>query len=407
MSSPAKTPHVLLVGAGPVGTVTALAIAQKGLRVTVLETDAFYDEKPRAATTHASTLEMMRELGIVDEVIRQGLISERFQHWDRAKNELVAEFDYSLLRDETAFPYAVQCESHKLVAIAEAKLRDYPHATVLRGHEVIEIHPGEDSVRVVCSTPEGRFEFRGDYLVGTDGARSLVRKTMGVGFEGYTFAERFVGLTTPFDFEAGRGYSNRNYFSDPERWLMLFKVAGNDMRGLWRVISPATTEQPDEEVLSDAALQQRMQYFFPSAQPYDIRYRGVYRFHQRVASCFRNGRIFLAGDAAHVNNPAGGLGMNSGVHDGMELAELLSLVAEGKAGPEILDRYDRRRRPLNVEFVQEQTVSNKKRLEESDPKVRREHLDELRRIAADRERSRKFLLRASLIESVRKAQTID
>ena len=403
----AASPHVLLIGAGPVGTVTALAIAQKGLRVTVLETDAVYDEKPRAATTHASTLEMLRDLGIADEVIRQGLISSRFQHWDRTNNQLVAEFDYSLLRDETPYPYAVQCESHKLVAIAEAKLREYPNAKVLRGHEVIEIHPGADSVRLVCATAEGRVEFTGDYLVGTDGARSLVRKTMGVEFDGYTFSERFVGMTTPFDFEAGRGYSNRNYFSDPDRWLMLFKVAGNDMRGLWRVISPAITEQPDEEVLSEESLQQRMQYFFPGAERYDIHYRGVYRFHQRVASCFRAGRIFLAGDAAHVNNPAGGLGMNSGVHDGVELAELLSLVTEGKAGPEILDRYDRRRRPLNVEFVQEQTVSNKNRLEERDPAVRKERLDELRRIAADPERTRKFLLRASLIASVRKARTIE
>ena len=403
----AASPHVLLIGAGPVGTVTALAIARKGLRVTVLETDAFYDEKPRAATTHASTLEMMGELGIVDEVIRQGLISSRFQHWDRTNNQLVAEFDYSLLKDETPHPYAVQCESHKLVAIAEAKLREYPNAKVLRGHEVIEIHPGAESVRLVCATADGRVEFTGDYLVGTDGARSLVRKTMGVEFDGYTFAERFVGMTTPFDFEAGRGYSNRNYFSDPDRWLMLFKVAGNDMKGLWRVISPATTEQPDEEVLSEESLQQRMQYFFPSADRYDIHYRGVYRFHQRVASCFRAGRIFLAGDAAHVNNPAGGLGMNSGVHDGVELAELLSLVTEGRAGPDILDRYDRRRRPLNVEFVQEQTVSNKNRLEERDPAVRKERLDELRRIAADPARTRQFLLRASLIASVRKARTIE
>ena len=108
-----------------------------------------------------------------------------------------------------------------------------------------------------------------------------------------------------------------------------------------------------------------------------------------------------------MNNPAGGLGLNSGVHDGVELAELLSLVTEGKAGPEILDRYDRRRRPLNVEFVQEQTVSNKNRLEERDPAVRKERLDELRRIAADPERTRKFLLRASLIASVRKARTIE
>jgi 3-(3-hydroxy-phenyl)propionate hydroxylase len=178
------------------------------------------------------------------------------------------------------------------------------------------------------------------------------------------------------------------------------------MAGIWRVISPAEGDEPDDAVLAEDALQARLQHFFPQPAAYDIRYRGLYRFHQRVASSFRAGRLFLAGDAAHVNNPAGGLGMNSGIHDGMELAELLAAVAAG-ADPSLLDRYDRRRRPLNVEFVQEQTVANKRRLEERDPVVRRTHLDELARIAADSARARQFLLRASLIQSVRKARTIE
>ena len=401
-----KRLSVIVVGAGPVGTVTALAIARKGLDVTVLEMDECYDEKPRAATTHASTLEMLRDLGIVEEVIRQGLISARFQHWDRVSRVMVAEFDYGLLAADTPYPYAVQCESHKTVAIAEAKLAQYANAQVLRRHEVVRIEPRADSVEVICETPGGRASFEADYLVGTDGARSLTRKTMGVGFEGYTFPEGFVGLTTPFDFEREYGYSNRNYFADPQKYVMVFKVAGNDMRGLWRIISPTDVNEPDAAVLAEDAVQARLQHFFPKATPYDIQYRGLYRFHQRVSERFSAGRMFLAGDAAHVNNPAGGLGMNSGIHDGVELAELLAAVSEGAAAS-ILDRYDRRRRPLNVEFVQEQTVANKRRLEESDPAVRKTHLDELRQIAGDPVRARQFLLRASLIQSVRKAQTIE
>ena len=401
--------HVVVVGAGPVGTVTALAIASRGIahgvEVTLLEADERYDEKPRAATTHASTLEMLDALGIVDEVIRQGLISARFQHWDRVTSKLVAEFDYGLLKDDTPYPYAVQCESHKLVAIAEAKLAALPNATVQRRHEVTGMEVRAHGVRAQCATPDGAAVVDADYLVGTDGARSLVRKTIGVEFEGYTFPERFVGLTTPFDFEREYGYSNRNYFADPEQFVMLFKVAGNDMRGIWRVISPTEVDELDEAVLSDGAVQARVQHFFPQAEPYEIRYRGLYRFHQRVAQAFRKARVFLAGDAAHVNNPTGGLGMNSGIHDGMELAELLAAVAAG-ADTAVLDRYDRRRRPLNVEFVQEQTVANKRRLEERDPAVRRAHLDELARIASDRVRAREFLPRASLIQSVRKARTI-
>ena len=398
--------RVIVVGAGPVGTVTALAIAQRGIEVTLLEADERYDEKPRAATTHASTLEMLEALGIVGEVIRQGLISARFQHWDRVTGKLVAEFDYGLLKDETPYPYAVQCESHKLVAIAEAKLAALPNAAVYRGHEATAIEQHAGGVRALCTTPAGPATFAADYLVGVDGARSLARKAIGVEFAGYTFPERFVGLTTPFDFERGYGYSNRNYFSDPEKWVMVFKVAGNDMQGIWRVISPTDVDEPDEAVLADDAVQARLQHFFPQPGSYEIRYRGLYRFHQRVARAFSRERVFLAGDAAHVNNPAGGLGMNSGIHDGMELAELLAAVAAG-ADAAVLDRYDRRRRPLNVEFVQEQTVQNKRRLEERDPAVRRAHLDDLARIAGDPARARAFLLRASLIQSVRKARTIE
>lgn len=401
------TLHIMIVGAGPVGAVTALAMAQQGLDVTLLESDAVYDEKPRAATTHASTLEMLASLGIVDEVITQGLVSPRFQHWDRVSGELVAEFDYSRLADETPYPYAVQCESHKLVGIALGRLAAYPNARVLRGHEVTAVEQRGAVVEVTCATVNGPVTLVADYVAGTDGARSVVRKAIGAQFEGYTFPERFIGMTTPFDFEAHYGYANRSYFADPARWVALFKVAGNDMQGIWRVISPATSDEPDEEVLAEDALQQRMQHFFPREAAFEIRYRGVYRFHQRVASHFRAGRVFIAGDAAHVNNPAGGMGMNSGIHDGMELTAILARTMRDGASEPLLERYQRRRRVLNIEVVQRDTVLNKRRLEERDPAVRRAHLDALRRTAGDAAAHHQFLLRASLIESVRKAATIE
>ncbi len=402
-----KPLNVLIVGAGPVGMVTALAFAQRGIHVTILEAEERYDDKPRAATTHASTLDMMDGLGIGTEVVRQGLISERFQHWDRVSGQLVAEFDFSVLKGETNHPYAVQCEAHKTVNLCTARLADYPHARLLRRHEVIGVGQNSERVWADCATPEGQRRFTGDYLVGADGARSLVRRACDIDFAGYTFAERFVGLTTPFDFESKFGYSNRNYFADPERFVLLFKVSGNDFNGMWRVISKDGMDDPDEVVLSEAKLQERMQFFWPNDTPYDIHYRGLYKFHQRVAAQFAKGRMFLAGDAAHVNNPMGGLGMNSGIHDGMELAEIFALIQTGKADEVMIGRYDRRRRPLNEEYVQQVTVANKRRLEEKDPAIRRERLDELRKIVADPVQHKAFLMRASLIDSVRKAGTID
>jgi 3-(3-hydroxy-phenyl)propionate hydroxylase len=299
----------------------------------------------------------------------------------------------------------VQCEQHKLARLAIARLGTMPGAEVHFSARVAGVEMQSEGVEVAVEMPGGSRTFRGAFLVGADGGRSTVRKAAGIRFEGYTFPERFIVLTTNFDFERERGYCYRNYFSDPDEWANLFKVAGDDGKGLWRVVFPTRQDETDDEALSDGGVQQRLQRFFPKPEPYEIVHRNLYKAHQRVAQTFRKGRVLLAGDAAHVNNPIGGLGLNCGIHDGVELAQRLAAFRDG-AGEDELDLYDRRRRPLNIEFVQSQTVTNKKRLEEKDPAVRAANFDQLRATAADPERHRQFLLRTSLIESVRKAALI-
>ena len=398
--------RVLIAGGGPVGVVTALALAQRGFPVTVFEADADVNEAPRAATTHPATLELLADLGLIDEVIRHGLMARIFQFRDRPSGALIAEFDHELLRQDTRFPFVVQCEQHKLARLAIARLRSTPGAEVHFSARVAEVDAGPGRVEVAVEMPGGRKKFRGAFLVGADGGRSTVRKALGIRFEGYTFPERFIVLTTRFDFESERGYCYRNYFSDPDEWANLFKVAGDDGSGLWRVVFPTRNEESDGEALGDRGVQQRLQRFFPKPAPYDIVHRNLYKAHQRVAATFRKGRVLLAGDAAHVNNPIGGLGLNCGIHDGVELAQRLAGFCGSGTGEDELDLYDRRRRPLNIEFVQRQTVDNKKRLEEKDPAVRAANFDQLRATAADPARHRQFLLRTSLIESVRRAALI-
>jgi len=233
-----------------------------------------------------------------------------------------------------------------------------------------------------------------------------VRRTMGIDFEGYTWPERFLVLTSLFDFQAALGCRTRSYISDPVEWTNLFKVMGDDMKGRWRAVFPARENESDEEAFSESAVRRRLRKLH-DGHPMDLLvHRNIYRVHQRVANSFRKGRVFLAGDAAHVNNPVGGLGLNCGIHDAMELAETLDLVVNRQADESLLDRYERRRRPLNIEFVQQQTVANKKRLEERDPRIRQAHFDELRRTADDPGLHLQFLMRTSLIESVRKARKI-
>ena len=395
---------IVIAGGGPVGVVTALALARQGLDVQLFEAEARVNDSPRAATTHAATLEILENLGLVEEVTRRGLIEPKFRIWDRASRTIIAEFNFGVLKNDTRYPYVVQCEQHKLANIALDRLRTLPNVAVEFSARVGGFEQFDDRVEVEVETATGRRRVSASYLIGADGGRSTVRKGLEIEFEGYTHPERFLVLTTTYPFGTEFAECSRNYFSDPDEWAALFKVTGDDGNGLWRVVFPTRLMESEEEAFEEAAVQARLQRFFPKPGPYPVVHRNIYNVHQRVAAAFRKGRAFLAGDSAHVNNPLGGLGLNFGIHDGVELSSLLGRVIRREVSPDILDLYDRFRRPLNVEYVQQETIANKKRLEEKDPAMRAKSNASLRAIAADPAAHRAYLLRASLIDSVRKRQ---
>ena len=400
---PSQRP-IVIAGGGPVGVVTALAFARQGFEVRLFEAETRVNDMPRAATTHAATLEMLEGLGLVEEVIRRGLIEPKFRIWDRASREVIVEFDFGMLKNDTRYPHVVQCEQHKLANMTIERLKAFPHASVTFSARVAGFEQYDDRVEVDIETATGTHRMTTSYLIGCDGGRSTVRKAMDVEFEGYTHAERFLVLTTTFAFDTEYAQCSRNYFSDPDEWCALFKVTGDDGKGLWRVLFPTRLNEMDAQALDEASVQGRLQKFFPKAGAYPVVHRNIYNVHQRVAASFRKGRVFLAGDAAHINNPLGGLGLNFGIHDAMELTDLLGRVMRDDAAPGVLDFYDRFRRPLNIEYVQQQTIANKKRLEEKDPEARARSNATLRATAADPDKHRAYLLRASLIESARKRQ---
>lgn len=401
-----KKPRIIVVGAGPVGVVAAVACAQNGFTVTLLEAESRVDDSPRAATTHPATLEMIDRLGLIEPFIAQGLVARYFHFWDRPARTRIAEFDHDLLRGETKFPFVVQTEQHKLANMGLARLRECAESDIRFETRVVALRQDAGTVTATAEGPNGIEEFRADYLIGADGGRSTIRKALDIEFEGYTWPERFLIFTVMDDFQQVLDCCYRNYFADPHEWVNLFKIAGDDGKGRWRVCFPGQVDEADEHALTDEAIHGRIQRAFPKAGSYNLVHRNLYKTHQRVAAKFRVGRVFLAGDAAHVNNPIGGLGLNCGIHDAMELADTLHRFVAGHADESLLDRYERRRRVTNIEFVQQATVANKKRLEESDPKVRRANLDELRARSEDPARHKEFLMRTSLIESVRKAELI-
>lgn len=397
---------VIISGGGPVGLICALGLARQGIPVTVFERNETLVDDPRAATTHPATLELLDELGLEEDIRRSGLVAPIFQFWDRISGECVAEFDHALIADETRFPYVVQCEQFKTASIALRHLHNEPSAEVLFGHEVVGLSAGEDAVSVTIRNGDTTFTRSTPYLIGADGGRSLIRKMAGIAFEGFTFAEQFMVLTTPFDFLARRGYSYRSYFADPQEWCNCFKVAADGPPGLWRTVYPTDAEATEDELLSDEAVQARLQKFFPKEGDYEVVHRNLYRVHQRVAETFRKKRVLLAGDAAHVNNPIGGMGLNGGIQDAVSLADKLAKVLHGRGSTTLLDLYDRQRRTIATEFVQAQTIQNKKRLEAKDEATRQANFRDLRDTAADHARAKAFLMRSSMLDAQRRAAAL-
>ena len=392
--------RVIIVGAGPVGLTAALALHRRGIPTMLLAAEPELVMELRGSTFHPPTLDLLDEFDLVPRMIEVGLKAPTWQFRDRETGP-VATFDLALLAGDTNHPYRVQCEQWKLMRFLEEKLRK--EGVELRfGHEVTAVRQEDDGVTVTATTSSGPVEIKGRYVMAADGARSAVRRSLGVEFEGFTYAELFLIASTDFPFENTlTDIAYVNYIADPLEWLVLLRVPG-----LWRVLVPAPENSDRDKLLSDDNLQAMLQRVVPRSEPYKIAHRSIYHVHQRVAKSFRHGRVLLAGDAAHVNNPLGGMGMNGGIQDAFNLADKLKAIWAG-ADDRLLDRYDRQRRTVAVEAVQQQTHRNQQIISERDPETRKKSLDAMRKVAADKTSAREYMLRSSMIASMRRAAEIE
>ena len=402
----AEKDSIVIAGGGPVGMAAALGLWRAGVPVVVLEALDEPFEDQRAASLHPPTVEMLASLGLADHIIRQGLIAPVYHFRDRATGELVTAFDLGDLRDELPYPYVVQFEQYKLVDLILRLFGGKQGFEVRFSAAVTGFTQADDHVMVFARGPDGPETLRASYLIGCDGGRSTVRTSADIGFEGFTYPERFIKIGTYHDFQDGTDFVFRQYFSDPDEWCNLFKVRGKGPPGIWRGVFPTRLKETDAEALSPEGVEARMQRFFPKPGKYDIAYRNLYEVHQRVAATFTRGRVLLAGDSAHVNNPIGGMGMNGGIHDAVNLVEKLARVWKGEAGPELLDLYSRQRHKAATDYTQAQTIQNKKLLEERDPSIRAKRLAALRRTGEDAQQSRAYMRRAALIDSLESAAAV-
>ena len=400
------TDPIIVIGAGPVGLCLSLALAQADMRVCLIEAlgdDNFLEQVPRAGTNHPATLELYDRIGLYDKIEARGIVAPLFHYWDRREG-LIAEFDHALLKDDTRFPYVLQCERIKIVEEALKLAKAHPNIDQRLNTAFESFEQDADGVTARVTNAAGEAEsIRGAYLVSGEGARSLVRKDLGIEFEGFTYPDRTLNIEVAHDFRQ-HGYAHRNYISDPDEWSNLFHWKGPPDR--WRVHFPTEPDEDEAALMRPEAMQARLQRFLPTGKPFEIVGSNLYVVHQRVAAKFRAGRAILAGNSAHVNSPIGAMGMNSGVHDAFNLAGKLIAILRGETDDSVLDRYERQRRHVAVQHTQAQTIRNKKLLAEKDPAVRKRNQDELRRTAEDPKLARAFLLRSSLIESLREAEKI-
>lgn len=384
---------ILIVGAGPVGLTLAWRLSQSGLPVQVFEAEDEIADQLRASTFHPPTLDYFDESGITAELIAAGRITPTWQIRMHTTGDR-AEFDLAVLSEDTGHPYRLQCRQALLSRALAARL---PDGTVHFGSPVTAVAQNESGVSITVNDAV----VRGSVLIGCDGARSLVREAIGAEFEGATYPENTILVTTHFPFEDHlSGLSGVNYIWKPGGTYSLLRLPD-----LWRISLHPTDGQSPEDALEDASIRAQTREVLPQAGDIDIVEKRIYRVHRRVATQYRKDRMFIAGDAAHLNSPKGGMGMNGGIHDAWCLADLLIEVANG-GDPARLDAYEARRRPIARDDIVAQADKNRARMNTTDETERRAYLQSLQETAADPVKAREFLLRSSMIDGLRRSEAL-
>ena len=400
--SPKEHNRVVIVGAGPVGLALAMRLGHFGIDVVLIEADEGISRELRASTFHPPTLDLLDEYGITPQLLQAGLVAPTWQVRMHATGEY-AEFDLGVLKGHTAHPYRVQCEQWKLAEFMLAHIRTHlPRVQVHFGQACTGFTQDAHGVTVHSRGADGMpAERRARYLIAADGSRSVVRAGLDLEFEGHTFPETTVLATTPFPFHQHLAHlSCINYCWSEQGTFSLLRLPE-----LWRVsLYPDEGESVEQSTAPDS-IERKLQRIVPRGEPYEVLEVRPYRIHQRVVNSYVVGRVLLAGDAAHVNSPSGGMGMNGGNHDAFNLSDKLRRIWAGES-EELLGLYERQRRPVAIKHVLEQSGRNRARMQERGAEQRRAALTELQRKAGDPQLALAHLLETSMISGLCEAAAI-
>jgi 3-(3-hydroxy-phenyl)propionate hydroxylase len=397
-----KDAFTLIVGAGPVGLVLAWRLVRAGHAVRVFERAPRLEPMLRSSTFHPPTLDLLDEDGIGAALHASGRMTPTWQIRLHETGER-AEFDLAAIADATRHPWRLQCDQSVLVNTLEGWLNRHAPGSVVRGAAVEAV--GQDAsgtwLRWLDQQTSEHLA-RGDFLVGCDGSRSVVREAIGAEFSGTVYPETTVLVTTTFPFEDHLpGLSGINYVWAPDGTYSLLRLAD-----VWRVSLHPHEGESAEALMEPERVAERLAQITPAAAAAPIGEVRPYRVHQRLASHWVQGRIAIAGDAAHLNHPKGGMGMNGGIHDVFELAESLLEVAKGADSQALLSRYEARRLPVMRDDVIGQADGNRARMWESSLEGRRRMLATLQAVASDPIKCHAHLMKTSMIDGLRRSKTL-
>ena len=393
--------QVTIIGAGPSGLTLAWWLVEQGVSVTVLERETAIPRDMRASTFHPATLDLLTESGLAAALIERGTAVPQWQYLIHQSGER-AVFDMNHLSEMTAYPFRLQCEQFQLTELLAEKLAKQPLCELRLGATLQSVIPGESQVTVQYQSAGEDSVNVCDWLIAADGASSQVRKSLGLEFDGQTFPKTSITLVLEHPFEDDiPNLLGVNYVWLPDRHYSLMRL-----RNTWRLTYSPEQDQDIESALSDAVAQTHIARVSPRASGAAILTRNYYTLHQRCLARFCHGRTLFIGDAAHLNSPAGGMGMNSGIHDARSLADHLVPVINGD-DPLLLERYDRRRRTIAQEEVQRLSARNYARHRETEASKRVLIWNELQEIVSDPAKHRDYLLDAAMIRSRQREMTIE
>ncbi|WP_279583227.1 FAD-dependent monooxygenase [Fodinicola feengrottensis] len=327
---------------GPVGLITALGLVHYGIEVAVFEEDDQLSLDTKAGTVLTRTVEVLDRYGAAQDVLAASLRIDEIGDIDRATGTARASVYTGALAGDTRFPFVINIPQHHLEPVLRDRLEQVAPGSVHMGHRVTGFSQSADHIDVTVESPEGAKTVRGSYLLACDGGRSQLREALGIAVEGHTLAQRYmlVDLEVDLDEANPRDYPYLAYFGDPREWMILVRQPH-----CWRFLYPLEPGQPEPD---RAELTAKAQRFIGDVDGLRVLGTNVYPVHQRVANRWRDGRIFLMGDAAHLITPMWALGLNTGVLDASNLPWRLAWVLRGWADQRLLDGYEREQSPVAI-----------------------------------------------------------